>query len=262
MFAKLLKYEFKSTGRSLAFASLAALIAGAIGGGLLYVVCDGYLLQDLDVLLTVAIILLGGIFLGLMCYAIGSIFTLYARFYKNKFCDEGYLTFTLPASTHQILLASMLNIVIWSVIVTLVTLLSYAMILAGIAGLSIDLSEPIYILQDVIEPDGYSLFQLVLSALSSAVYSLVLPLVSLTIGCLIAKKHKILCSFAIGYAISIAVSLFTGAVTATAFLQESIGMDIADPYGTAFLWQSLLQLALGIGGYFLMHHLIKKHLNI
>ena len=125
MFAKLLKHEFKTTCRSLGILSIAALVSGAVGGLMLY-----FALQDVEdisrnILQTLSNLLLGGIYIGLFIFGAGSSIYLYYNFYKNKFTDEGYLTFTLPASTHQILLSSILNILIWEIILTVVLLLSY-----------------------------------------------------------------------------------------------------------------------------------------
>lgn len=261
MFAKLLKYEFKSTSKTLTAASIAALIAGALGGLLMYLICDGYVFDNLEVLFTVAIILLGGIMIGLFVYMIGCIYMLYARFYKTKFCDEGYLTFTVPASTHQILLSSILNIFIWLCIICLVFALSYGMIFLGISGLHLDI-ESIFDMQELISIDLIDTPQMILSIISSTVYSLILPLISLTIGCLVAKKHKILCSFAIGYGISMAVSIFSGVITATSYLQSSSGVALFEPLTNIVYLEAWIQLALGLGGYFLMHYLIQKQLNI
>lgn len=267
MFAKLLKYEFKWVSRPLTVASIAVLIAGALGGFLFKLSYDETLMEQTDVLLSVVSILLSGIFIGLAAYAIGSIILLLYRFYKHKFSDEGYLTFTLPVSTHQILLSTMANILIWAVICTIVLSASLTMIFLPLLTDSQNLS---HFLNDILQISGYfdiqteDIFLSLFSTVSSAVYSLVLPLLSITIGSLLAKKHKLLCAFAVGYGISLAVSTLTGIVNVSVYLDEftSVIDSTSQALQSVTLIPSVIELIIGIGGYFLMHHLIDKKLNI
>ena len=122
MFAKLLKYEWKATSKLLGVLSLAALGVGVVGTSVLKILvvsfADGIgdgLEGFIPVILIPAMIM---IVFALIAYAFGSVIILMYRFYKNKFTDEGYLTFTLPVNSHQIFLSSLLNMLIWLMIIT------------------------------------------------------------------------------------------------------------------------------------------------
>lgn len=267
MFAKLLKYEFKGVRKPLTLVSIAALAAGALGGLLFKLIYDETLMEQTEVLIAVVSILLGGVIIALVAYGIGTTILLLYRFYKHKFSDEGYLTFTVPASTHSILLSSMLNILIWSLICCVVLfcalfLIFMPLILDAYEGLNIiEEFQRLFSYMDIQFQDVMlSLF----SMLSSLIYALVLPLLSITIGALAAKKHKLLCAFAVGYGISMAVSTITGIANVTVYLDEltTVIDSTSQALQAVTLIPSLIQLIIGVGGYFVMHYLIEHKLNI
>ena len=45
-----------------------------------------------------------------------ALFLLMQRYYKNLFTDEGYLTFTLPVKTNQIIISKAIGAALWSVV--------------------------------------------------------------------------------------------------------------------------------------------------
>jgi hypothetical protein len=87
---------------------------------------------------------------------------------------------------------------------------------------------------------------------------------SITLGCVAAKKHKILASIGIYYAIGIGV----GIVESILMVVPSIAMT-SDYYDQYYTYSSItlaitmgLQVAMMIGGYFLSTHLMKNKLNL
>lgn len=269
MFAKLLKYEFKSLKKTVFIGGLAAILAGALGGLMLYfLLIQTDIMNDQEVLETVMSILLGGIYIGIFAYAVAPSIVMLYRFYTHHFTDEGYLTFTVPATTHQILMASIVNILICSIIVVLFSAIAFGLTMVPVL-MQTDLSSYEinsfieYITEYISEFGTGTVLANILSFISSIVYSLIMPLFCITLGCLIAKKHKILCSFAVGYGVSMVTSMVTGIADVTVLLTE-YESDAAylTAYNISVLVPALLYLALGIGGYFLMHHLIKNKLNI
>ena len=266
MFTKLLKHEFKGVSKPLTLVSIAALIAGALGGFLFKLIYDEVFMEQTEVLIAVVAILLGGIFIALAAYGIGTSILLLYRFYKNKFSDEGYLTFTTPATTHQILFASIVNILIWSAICAIVLIVAITLVLWPLLSDSgnfqhfLDINDA----ANYIEVQTGDVLLSILSFISSVAYSLILPLLSITIGSLIAKKHKLLCAFAVGYGISMAVSTLNGIINVTVYLDEltNVVASTSTALQSTLLIPSVIQLIIGVGGYFLMHYLIDKHLNI
>ena len=266
MFAKLLKYEFKWVSRPLTIISIAALAAGGLGGLLFKLIYDETLMEQTDTLIAVIVILLGGIIIGLAAYGIGASILLLYRFYKHKFSDEGYLTFTTPATTHQILLSSILNILIWSGICTVVLVTSFTLILSP---LLLD-TDNFYLFLDInnifnsLDIQSSDIFLSLFSILSSIVYTIILPLLSITIGSLIAKKHKLLCAFAVGYGINMAVSTTASIINVSAYLDTftTVVLSTSQAFESLLFIPSMIQLIIGVGGYFLMYYLIDKKLNI
>lgn len=264
MFAKLLKQEFRTSGKALGFMTLAMLIAGGIGAVLVSILNHSVEFEDQIALVILSAIMLMGIILGIVALTSGSAFYLYYRFYKNKFTDQGYLTFTLPASTHQILLSSILNIFIWEMILSLAAIVS---LLTTMLPVFIEVFSEISSAPpndaDIVfsEMNGWLVL---LTMISSLAYGLILPTLSITIGSLIAKKYKLLVAFAVGYGISMAISMLSGLLTVVELI--SLSNHTIPLYYSGFtatqLTVSCVILVLSVGGYFLMHHLVDKKLNI
>ena len=261
MFAKLLKHEFRAVRKSLGPLSLAALLSSVVGYILMLVATSNIEIENNSVLTGLSFVLYGGIYIFLLIYVIGASLSLYVRFYKTKFTDEGYLTFTLPASTHQILLASIVNMIIWFFIIIVIMIICILFLIVPLVVKFSSFSDPsTYEFEHITMSIGEILLY-VFQAVSSISYSLILPLLSITLGSLFAKKHKLLASFGIGYGINMAVSFLSSILTiaeltANELLFENFSISIS------VLIISCVTFALSIAGYFLMHHLIKNKLNI
>lgn len=122
MLGKLLKHEFRATRRSVGMVILGSLLASAVGFGLLILCWHPSFLPALhgdaiETIRTILYIPLSVITFGV--YALGfasSIITLIfilMRYYKNFFTDEGYLTFTLPVTPHELLWTKLISGMIW-----------------------------------------------------------------------------------------------------------------------------------------------------
>lgn len=273
MFGKLLKYEFKSQQKLLTILSFAALGAGLVGGMVLWFLID--VLETVENTAAsiagsvMSSILLLGVILGIVGYVIAVWILLLYRFYKHHFSEEGYLTFTLPVTAHQTLLASIVNIVIWELI-TLVTFLC-AMCLMFAPGLLFAWKDSIPELKMVWQEfrfafselgDGYFAVQ-VLLYVSSWVYSLIIPLTCITLGCLLTKKYRILTSFAIYYGLQLGMSLVSGVLSVVITVSElSSGAEDLETLWLGMVVPCVLQLALAVVGYFLTHRMMSKKLNL
>ena len=115
MFAKLLKHEFKATAGLLGILCAACLGCGLLGGGSIRYLAwaeeagsrsDDTLLTVLSALFCVTAIIV------IAACSIVMLLLLVNRFYKSRFTDEGYLTFTLPVNGHQILMTSIVTSVV------------------------------------------------------------------------------------------------------------------------------------------------------
>lgn len=277
MFAKLLKHEWKSTAGLLGILSLAALGLSVLGAVILRILNNygdqmsgkGYPL--VPVALGTMLFFLA---VALIAYAVGSRILLLARFYRNKFTDEGYLTFTLPVNCHQIFLSALLNMVAWSLITGAVTAAVVGIVaLFGTATEGLVNTEVWSGLQEMLRW-FFRLDQDLLKeaywpiTLTRAIVNLfsghIIAMTCLTVGSVLAKKHKILASFGVYYGFTMVSGIFTtvltflGAISGIGAGSDAMVQSAQISYGI----QILLQLALALGGYILSVWLMRKKLNL
>jgi len=279
MFAKLLKHEWKSTAGILGIFSIAALGVGILGAVILRIlVTFGESIVATESPLVLVLFALGMmlffLFLALVVYGAGTQFFLLYRFYKNKFTDQGYLTFTLPVNSHQIFLSSLLNIVIWTTISTLVILTAVAIALVfGTASEGLVNPDALSFVLELIFGltvlygslfDGATVIITLIQAVISLFSGILLMMTCITIGAVIAKKHKILTAFGIYYGISTVVGVLSSVGMILFMLVEfselAGGGDLS--LVLIFLFETVLQLAMAIGGYFLSTWLMQNRLNL
>lgn len=271
MFSKLLKYEWKAVSRLLGILSLCVLGAGVLGGALIRLITfltSKAVNDSMAILLIVAFFLmLIGLYVAILVYAAGTNIYLLFRFYKTRFTDEGYLTFTLPVSNRSILLSAYVNNLLWSLISTVTTFLAIALALVvGLAGNpKMDDFPMIFAgfgeaMQETFL-DGYLILQGIGVLLSGAA-GVMISMASVTVGAVIAKKHKILAAIGIYYAQSLVMGMLGGILqVAVTFMTFSVDMgDVA--YALMSSLTYVLQAAWGVGAYFLSMHLINKKLNL
>ncbi len=268
MFAKLLKHEWRATCGTLGWMTLAALGVGVYATIALRILSSSF--QNGGILNpAVSVSSLGlGLSLGLcilsLCiYVVAVEIILLVRFYRNKYTDEGYLTFTLPVKTEGIYWASFLNIAIWSVIsgavVALVAFLAVWLGTGELANIKAYLDE---FLSFFVWDSTYLVLDGIQSLVEAA-YSLVLALCCITLGAMLAKKHKILAAFGIYYLISMAQSIIDTIlmeVLVYGALEYTMGTDSAMNLYVGI--EIAVTLALGVAAYFVTIHFMKKRLNL
>ena len=280
MFCKLLKHEWKQSAGLLSILSAGALGAGLLGAfilkGIVYMAerqsgADTAMLHVSSLSSALTFILF-----ALVAYGFAVQFINLFRFYKSKFTDEGYLTFTLPVTAHQLFLSSFLNILAWLVISVLVLAAAVSMIV--FLGAAVPLKEHNWEIRVMLESilgiweeetanaPGYHAYQVlnIIANLIKPLYSVMLLMTSIVIGCVLAKKHKILATIGMYYCISFGVSIAESMLDVVpAFLMLDSYADPGFVYTNASMVISiLLQLGLGIGGYFLSVHMMKHKLNL
>lgn len=287
MFAKLLKHEWKANSGLLGLLTLAALGIGVLGAMVLRVLVNyGQALSESEnVLLNMLLVSLSMsllfIFVALCLYAVGVQFILLYRFYKHKFTDEGYLTFTLPVSVNQIFWSSFVNMAIWLAI-SLVTVFAviFLVILFGTAKEGLVNKDIFQILEqlrmwiDMVDwgsmaealgagyhvAGGLYLLQLLLSPF----YALIVPMACITVGAVLAKKHKILAAVGVYYGLNMVVSIASSMMTVipSIFFTFNPNSDGSGYFLTVTLLSFLLTAGLTVGGYFVTTYLMKHKLNL
>ncbi len=280
MFAKLLKHEWKANGGLLSILSASALGAGLLGALVLRLLLyierqnaqeDTYMWGTFGLSSALTFIII-----ALVAYGFAVQFINLFRFYKNKFTDEGYLTFTLPVSASQIFLSSLVSTLFWLAVSALVLLAAASMIL--FIGAAVPLKEHSWEIRVLLESifggvdyePGYRLFSVLqsLSGVVTAVYTVVLLMTSIVVGCVLAKKHKILATIGSFYVINFAVGIAESVLGVIPLIAMGVNESLyGDGVGAAVLNVTLvlamvLRIGLSVGGYFLSVHLMKNKLNL
>ena len=287
MFAKLLKHEWRATRGIVALLCVIILISGVTIGGVMYYMLrtesqqsenvslaeggfaivveeEDAAMSDLAMVLCMVLLSCGIVAIAVCCAAV--VFFLVYRFYKRCFTDEGYLTFTLPVSNHQILLSSIVNCIIGTLLVILAAALAVAIIF-GMFLLAINSIQTILwadvwtawseVWQQLRDSFVKNIDQLALlgfSSIASALGSLICLMLSVTVGAMLARKHKILAAVGVYYGISMVESFVFSMVAFSASTTQNTTSLLAAP--------GIMNLLIAVAGYFLMHWLTSRKLNL
>ena len=203
MFAKLLKYEWKSCVRLMTVLAACALgVAVLCGLNIRFIVAyeTGKLDDAFAFAMIPSFLFLIFAYYGFIIYASANHYILLYRFYKTRFTDQGYLTFTLPVKTNHIYLSSAVNILIWQAISITVLLACVAIIIfIGLPWKSVAM-----FLSAI--PNAIHLF---FTDFPGFIYLIYIPLTSVSsvfismsaivVGSVLVKRHKLLASIGIWF---------------------------------------------------------------
>ncbi len=263
MFAKLLKYDFRATWGLLGVLSVIALGVGALGS----VVIRQLEREPEGFFLAMLIISLIGVFFYLVGYSLAAMLLLVGRFYKSRFTDEGYMTFTLPVSNHQILLSGFLNFALGWLACIIITGIAFGiLVFFGVEELDGQRWEFVKMCFDSLpkflgEVGVGNVLMFLLMFLTGLISEVFTIMLSITIGAIIAKRHKILVAVAVYYGISIAVS-----VVSTLFMTCSGLFRMTEMMQSTFLGTAGYVTAgngvLSLICYFVMYYLTSRKLNL
>ncbi len=286
MFIKLLKHEWRATRGTLGLLTLAAVAMGLFATVDIRIIINNAIYNDYSLFATgselppavrtVMTLLLVACFIGLVAYFIAVAICLMSRFYKNKFTDEGYLTFTLPVKVRDIYLSSFVNIVIWLFIAVVVFIvLLFLFLLFGTATEGIVNPEVLDGVKEIFELPWHEVFSnkyatttIILELvymLISPIYMITLVLTCITAGAVIAKKHKILMAFAVYYGVNVGMSIFSSVLGTGSIMS----VDTYFHYSLAYeewvigmVAQILMTAGLSALGYLVSTYLMKHKLNL
>ena len=217
MLGKLLKHEFRATGR---------IMLPLIGAELLLSVLAGLSVRGLDriqnmnFLGVTYIMTLIVFFLGLFAVGVVALVLMIQRFYRNLLRDEGYLSMTLPVSVDEHIWSKLIVSFVWFAAVALLSVLAMLVMMAVGSKISflgdINFKEVFDVVREAVRRIGagnlwlFALEGLVLSFLGT-VSSCLRCYSALAIGHS-AANHKLLLSFVAFIIIGIAVSVVENSV--------------------------------------------------
>lgn len=264
MFAKLLRHQWRSTRNVLGLLCAIILFSG-VSIGLSARFLTGQVSAAPQwlgpVCLTVMLVCL---FALAVCCAAGLLYLLF-HYYQTRFTDQGYLTFTLPVSQHQLLLSGLTGMVLGDLLVLLAA--GVAMVLA-LGILIIALPENLSqwqrlgeefgslwpVLRNALGKYGVDLLKLMGLAVLFWLSELVLLTLSVTVGAILSGKHPLLMTAGVYLGVSTLRSIIYSVFTVSSAVSGSAGGLLASV--------GLISLAIILVGYFLMYRLTSRKLNL
>ena len=259
MFGKLMKAEWRASRRVIGALCAVVLISGALlglmGNVLLREGTGSWQLPDfVNVLFS---LLSMTAMLAVTLSLAASVFYVLWRYYRSRFTEEGYLTYTLPVNNHQLMLSSILASVLEILLVGLATVAAMA-IAFGIFSAELPWNEvdrglvwsrfrELLSLRPVAGDVLLVLLNMVLMGLAA----LLTLMLAVTIGATAAKKHPILLAIAVYYGLSL--------VRMAAYLNAA---DACTSSGATLAALAGVNAAAMLIAYFWMYYLTSRRLNL
>lgn len=272
MLGKLIKQEMKMTSRTIlpmyfcfVVATLLLKLSFASSeGNFFFMVHQSNILDLLQLLLIFAyVILLIGIVL--LTYA-----TILKRFYSGMFGDEGYLMFTLPVTTRQLLNSKLISSFLWMFVSAPLILGSFFFLFWNtetyqelMYGLSL-VSEELYILQTSGFSFGLLLAEGIILGLVEILSSLLSFYLAMTLGHHFCSEHRLLGSIGFYLAIGMAESSIVSFIQSL-FVDFGTMSHITELYtgiSSTFLVSIVLSIILVVVYYIVIHYFLDKKLNL
>lgn len=266
MLSKLLKYEFRATGRIMlpVYALLLVTAGGtSVTGSLMGRYPESTVLSIFQTLFmtlfaftTFGVLLLT---LVLMVY----------RFYKNLMTDEGYLMFTLPVSRSQLIWSKLIVSMVWGILSAVLAALMWTMELSVVGGenLFAGIFRGLRTLVESLSGNVTGcIVGLVVLLLAAELASYLRFYAAISLGHSFSN-HKVLLSvvFYIGFGI---VTQTIGSIFASVGIQININPDLWTNLPVVQVFSSLAWAAAGVSAllgaayYVLTLLMLKKRLNL
>lgn len=261
MFGKLMKAEWRASRRVIGALCAVVLISGALLGllgNLLLRESSGSwqlpgFVNVLFSLLSVAAVLAVALSLA------ASVFYALWRYYRSRFTEEGYLTYTLPVNNHQLMLSSILASVLEILLVGLATVAAVAMAF-GIFAAELPWNEVDWglvgrrfeELLSSFRPVAGDVLLVLLNMVLMCLATLLTLMLAVTIGATAAKKHPVLLAIAVYYGLSL--------VRMAACLNAADAAYLSS--GAALAALAGVNAAAMLIAYFWMYYLTSRRLNL
>ncbi len=276
MFGKCLKYEIRAYSRLLVPTFIAFMIAAVLMSAAVGVLTSLLVNPANDTIQVVASILLYLIImvLELSLYVIPiMVFVLtIRRFYTSFFTDEGYLTFTLPVSVDCHLTSKLVAAAIADIFGIITAFLTVIIIASGAAIANFDVFKEIFFTSgsgSLVDYGLDSVITLVLSIVAVILGILgnyLLLYLSISLGCMLAKKHRLVvcgaCYLGVTTVVStisvvisiIVVVLLVAAITST----QQIGLIINIILSIVSVFLAIQVVVC----YFITRYILKNKVNL
>lgn len=286
MLGTLFKYDFLALGRTLGIVQLCVFVAGLFGS---FLVGIGYRSASSQwnsslyssnygafesVFASVSSMLGGLLFSAVFASSLVTLFLIARYYYKNFFSAEGYLTFTLPLKPGQLLMSKIFAGVLWTLINALVIILvCVALSLFGFTDEIVDTySLKAYgdLFVEIATPLGaLTTVEFVLFIFISSILNVILLYASISVGCSVARTHKVLASVGFYLLMNFILSIIISGILFSAFFAMLDNFSLNSLSNSWFYELNMFMLPIMICVllsiiilYFVSKNPIKRNLNL
>lgn len=281
MFGKCLKYELRAYSRLLVptfIAIMAASVLMSVGVGVLTGIMsssENQLVQAIAGMLLYFAIMV--VYLSLFIIPIMVFVLTVRRFYKSFFTDEGYLTFTLPVSVDCHIISKLTAALIADIFGVVTSFLSVGIVVIGVAVANFSSVKGFFDgfgFTEIFEMFAYfgldsvvSLFLIIVLAILSILANYLLLYLSISLGCMLAKKHRFIVCGACYLGVNTVVSTLSSVVsTVIMFVMTSAMITQIDQIGIIFnAMLGVISVFLAIevvACYFITRYILKNKVNL
>ncbi len=273
MLGKLIKHEFVATWKYFLLIDAITLIVGVVAGIIGFSVAGNIdnLPETLAILLVVC---LTGYIFGLVSVTVLTTAYNVVHYYKSLYTSQGYLTFTLPATTAEILSAKMIVAFIWQIVCALCVTISVAFLVSafvfwglwhGDVSVWETICEGFNEFMEVFGMSGvFALIRYILAVLIQIIMNLMIFFMAISIGQL-WQKHKVASSVLFYFVIRFVLGIVTFFVNLFSGSLSILLLDNADPgryFSHTTLVSLIMSLVFSIGMYITCIMITDKNLNL
>ena len=242
MFWNLVRYEFKNVNKWY-LALYGAVLALSVLIGLQARAIKILPSQDQEsIMLVFQAFIFGGLIITM---SISTLILIIRRFKGSVYERQGYLTLTLPVSEHQIILAKLLGAFLWSLLSTVVFILSIYIFLVTVDPQIIDVYMIRYFFGHYLDSIGLSL----ISYIFSTVAGILCIYLSISIGQLFNE-----------YRTALAVVAYIVIQTILGFITLNLRIDF--DYNWTISFEILKDLILSVVFYLGTYYILKNKVNL
>ena len=276
MLMKLWKYDMKFSYRIMVFIYIIAIALSVFLSGTVL------LSQKIEYVSIFSVISLLPYMFSLLAVSLSGMLILAIRVYKNLYTDEGYLTFTLPVTTAQLIWSKVLLYAFWQVASIFVFILSIALPLVTVAylqGVGGDIAGIIELAVDYLGFMARTVWgldaQKIVIFVAVIVVSYVLLLISTPVSIIfsfsigqLANRYRLLITFIVYYAYNIVMNTVISIIESLFFVgnnllvpETSLGFDMTSLISVSAI-SLVIDIVITILIFIISHNIMSKKLNL
>ena len=281
MLSKLIKHEFRATGRIFMYVYIAVIVMALVNIAVPWETLfntSGYSETASNTILNILMVVVGGLyFLSILAVVVVTIIVNISRFYKNLMGDEGYLMFTLPVTKENLIISKLVVGLVWNICSFIIVLISMLILFARYDLLAV-LTEGI----NAMKAQGINIelmaLLLIITGIIGAIGHLLMLYTAMSVGPNMMKNRLggSIVAYIIVYVIVQIITTAGIAISGLIMRQQGYMFDdtaaTSSPIQEAATMQSLfntgillgigISLAVAIAGYLITRFMLNKKLNL